>query len=457
MKNNQTIMPDDQQLIFNETKDTFTGKVFIILITILGSVACFWPIYAGTNVSVVENGNVIVNDDVPSHYLFLTAIIVIPMAMDTIMDGTKVWCSQNADLTMHWLVQWILVCVYVVPHVVIDVFSVGIGNGRCTNALINIIAYGSILCYLSLPRDIQQLPSHGRLSVVTTFCYAVGTCLQLDMYSINQTNGLGMAGNLLLGTSYLVMVYQSYPWIVRWTQFGWKSTNQIKVEDLRVGFYFVALLLLSVGTTVQNIIEATMMTSSNMEIYWQMAAIVVVTALPGRVVRLQLTQAENLLDERQAFMRYISHEIRGPLSTVILGINYVQGELEEAFPMPDEVMTSVIECVEDVHKSCEDALSVINDLLMYDKMQEGKVALEFGVIPIEAFMTDMVKPYRAQARSKNISMYVHYEEEGGGHCGSSAARYTLEKSLHTLYCRLTSHEDACCNNPKLRFYTLYPL
>ena len=153
-----------------------------------------------------------------------------------------------------------------------------------------------------------------------------------------------------------------------------------------------------------------------------MAAIVVVTALPGRVARLQLSQAEKLLDERQAFMRYISHEIRGPLSTVILGINYVQGELEEAYPSPDDVMTSVLECVEDVHKSCEDALSVINDLLMYDKMQEGKVALEFGVVPVESFMAETVKPYLSQARSKHISLCVHYEEEGEAYGNSSASR-----------------------------------
>ena len=404
-------------------KEKFNGGKanawIVAVITILGGVASFWPLYTtGTNVSVVENSK-IVND-----YLFLTAIIVIPMAMDAILDGSTVWRRRNVDLTMHWLVQWTLVCVFVIPHVVIDVWSAEIDNGsttmvfRSTNALINIIAYGSILCYLSLPRD--PLPSHGLLSVVTTMCYALGTCLQLNMYVINGTNGMGLSGNLLLGISYVMIVYQSYQWIVRWSKIG-RQTNQIKVEDVRVGFYLLALLLLSVGTTIQNITETTTMSSSN-GIYWQMAAIVVVTALPGRVARLQLSQAENLLDERQAFMRYISHEIRGPLSTVILGINYVQGELEEAYPSPDDVMTSVLECVEDVHKSCEDALSVINDLLMYDKMQEGKVALEFGVVPVESFMAEMVKPYLSQARSKNISLFVHYEEEGGAHGNSFASR-----------------------------------
>ena len=417
----------DDLIIMNKT---FNGKAFIMILTVLGSVASFWPLYTGTKASVVDNSN----HDVPSNYLFLTAIIVIPLAMDAILDGSKVWRSKNIDLTMHWLVQWILVCVYVVPHVVINVWSVGMDNGtssmamvfRCTNGLINIVAYGSIFCYLGLPRESQQLPSNGLLSVVMTMCHALGTCLQLDTYAINGgINGMGLAGNVLLGVSYVMILYQSYQWLMRWSQIG-RQTNQIKVEDLRVGFYLLALLLLSVGTTIQNITEAisssSSLSSSSNGIYWQMAAIVVVTALPGRVVRLQLTQAENLLDERQAFMRYISHEIRGPLSTVILGINYVQGELEEAFPYPDEVMTSVLECVEDVHKSCEDALSVINDLLMYDKMQEGKVALEFGVVPLESFMTEMVKPYRAQARGKNISMFVLYEEEGGAHGSSSAAR-----------------------------------
>ena len=57
--------------------------------------------------------------------------------------------------------------------------------------------------------------------------------------------------------------------------------------------------------------------------------------MPGRVARFSSERAVALVKDRQTLIRYISHEIRGPLGAVAMGASYLAMELKERLGWSD--------------------------------------------------------------------------------------------------------------------------
>ena len=69
------------------------------------------------------------------------------------------------------------------------------------------------------------------------------------------------------------------------------------------------------------------------------------------------------------FVSYISHEVRTPLNTAIMGLQVLADELETTNP-------DSLESVQEVRTSCDIAVNVLNELLMFDKLEGGTLMLE---------------------------------------------------------------------------------
>jgi signal transduction histidine kinase len=46
--------------------------------------------------------------------------------------------------------------------------------------------------------------------------------------------------------------------------------------------------------------------------------------------------------------------------------------------------------------SCETAINTLNDLLLYDKIEDGKIILEKKPISVESFLYNCLKPFEIQ-------------------------------------------------------------
>ncbi len=104
------------------------------------------------------------------------------------------------------------------------------------------------------------------------------------------------------------------------------------------------------------------------------------------------------MENKKTFIRYISHEIRSPLSTTSLGLDYLINQLSEHKMNSFE---DVLEVVKDAKVTCELATSTLNDLLMFDKMETGM--LEVSTVECDAweFINSCVRPFLLQVRSEN--------------------------------------------------------
>ena len=90
------------------------------------------------------------------------------------------------------------------------------------------------------------------------------------------------------------------------------------------------------------------------------------------------------------FMRYISHEIRTPLNIVFLGLKSLEDDIKTCDT------ASCISTLHDIKGSCQIALQVLNDMLMYDKIQSGLLVLEMENLNPWEFLQNSYSPFLLQ-------------------------------------------------------------
>ena len=87
---------------------------------------------------------------------------------------------------------------------------------------------------------------------------------------------------------------------------------------------------------------------------------------------------------KTTFIRYISHEIRTPMNVIKSGLQVLRREFAaSASALNPDVYLSIID---DVERSCEVALEVLNDMLLFDKIESGLLVLEMVDIDIWPFL-----------------------------------------------------------------------
>ena len=95
------------------------------------------------------------------------------------------------------------------------------------------------------------------------------------------------------------------------------------------------------------------------------------------------------------FVRYVSHEIRTPLNTTLLGLNLLGNEVRDG--TADENVLA--ELIQDATGSCTIAIGILNDLLMYEKIDGGLLTLERAETPVWSFVEDVLKVFLIQVRN----------------------------------------------------------
>ena len=94
-------------------------------------------------------------------------------------------------------------------------------------------------------------------------------------------------------------------------------------------------------------------------------------------------------------MRYISHEIRTPLNTVFMGLKYIEAGLVDGTMVVGEAVKSV----HDVKAAANVALSVLNAMLMFDKVKQGLLVLELVDVNPYAMLQEVVLGFTIQVQS----------------------------------------------------------
>lgn len=103
------------------------------------------------------------------------------------------------------------------------------------------------------------------------------------------------------------------------------------------------------------------------------------------------TSKQAMLENKKMFFRTCTHEIRTPLNTAFVGINLLHKTIRETYDRK-----ACFEILKDVHDSCDVALELVNDMLAFDKMEEGKLTLERYAFAVWAVIKKTMGPFHMQ-------------------------------------------------------------
>ena len=113
-------------------------------------------------------------------------------------------------------------------------------------------------------------------------------------------------------------------------------------------------------------------------------------------------RAEEAAFSKQQFMSTMSHEIRTPLNEVI-GISNL---LHQSDPREDQM-----EYINTLRFSANHLLTLVNDILDYNKMEAGKIVFEKTEFDLVSMLDDIKRSYSHRANEKGISFTVAKTED----------------------------------------------
>jgi signal transduction histidine kinase len=196
----------------------------------------------------------------------------------------------------------------------------------------------------------------------------------------------------LIYTVILATYFFLFP--VIWYSFGLKSWGEISVGEL----------------VAYNMLEAGAM----------LAAIVI----PARLVRLETHANEVELIRKRIFVRYVSHEVRTPLNAISVGLelvtatlNSIEKSLHPSHPSQisnpmnanmnllrndseetSQIISSLQSLISDISLSCSSSIDILDDLLLFDNIENGEISLRKQCVPIIPCIERWAKPFRLQVR-----------------------------------------------------------
>jgi len=158
--------------------------------------------------------------------------------------------------------------------------------------------------------------------------------------------------------------------------------------------------------------------TTNFPLYGCLVAVLVimltslVVGIFDGIVSNDARERELVGETKRLFVRYISHEIRTPLNTVHLGLVYLRTDIERVTrqlqdQLSEESKSEIdawVNIVEEIEESADIAVTVLNDLINYDKIVMGSLNLELGLVKILDSVQFTCRPFNVQAKQKDIAL-----------------------------------------------------
>lgn len=149
-------------------------------------------------------------------------------------------------------------------------------------------------------------------------------------------------------------------------------------------------------------------------------------------VRREFSHMKDLLEAKRKFVRFVSHEVRTPLYSVCLGLTLMQEQLVVASLGNKSVQGDVgsrevppnatkkgevnkreaewLELTGDILSNAQSSVTVLSDLLNYDKIEMGALSLELTVIPIWQLVERTVSEFTVSAAQKKINLEIGFSQ-----------------------------------------------
>jgi signal transduction histidine kinase/CheY-like chemotaxis protein len=197
-------------------------------------------------------------------------------------------------------------------------------------------------------------------------------------------------------------------------------------------------------------------------------------------VRKEFHANGELLEARRQFMRFVSHEVRTPLNAVIMGLDIIQFEIAKSLGFEShtayraspefeaeahrndlsissrcssvndltalieddsatgtgiisrEVARSWFRVTQEIQDNSQGAVDILNDLLNYDKIEQGKLQLVLEVLSIWDLLEQAILEFKLPASSKDLKLGLSFQIFQGSENSKIKRARDLPKEIDSL-------------------------
>ena len=114
---------------------------------------------------------------------------------------------------------------------------------------------------------------------------------------------------------------------------------------------------------------------------------------------------QNNAQTYRMFLRFISHQLRTPLNTMYMGLQYLDEDMSRSLETP-----SRLETIRDIRSSGHAALSILNDMLTYDSIEGGLLTLDKESVSLLNCIQDVLQPLRYSHNFEISYMQILYSK-----------------------------------------------
>jgi signal transduction histidine kinase len=148
-------------------------------------------------------------------------------------------------------------------------------------------------------------------------------------------------------------------------------------------------------------------------------------------VRQESHQKKAIIEAKRQFVRFISHEVRTPLNAISMGLQLLHDDIARlaglnpgedsqtsastsksaSTPIDGSLQDKIrswLDLSEDILSNTHSAVDVLNDLLNYDKIENGTLNLEIFAVPIWALIDRTASEFQLLAKKKKIDYVLDF-------------------------------------------------
>lgn len=180
------------------------------------------------------------------------------------------------------------------------------------------------------------------------------------------------------------------------------------------------------GYEVQNMNNTFKLVNTGVAIFLSVAIIRTISKV-NRSMETQLVAAKEIAerssDERMRFLSIMSHELRTPANAIV-GMSHLLLEKE----VPDDLRRDVSL----LHYSAQSLKSIVENILYFNKLEDGGIQLDNKPLDVRRFCRDAVDSFVLEAAKKNIELYFSYDDRIPQYllCDAEKLRLIVNNLLH---------------------------
>mmetsp|Transcript_25549 Transcript_25549/g.37741 ORF Transcript_25549/g.37741 Transcript_25549/m.37741 type:complete len:917 (+) Transcript_25549:144-2894(+) len=220
---------------------------------------------------------------------------------------------------------------------------------------------------------------------------------------------------------------------------GCKIEKQYKEDRVKFPVSFLDNIDFTYTVTIYRDETYSKVFHGNGPIYTSAITVAVIIACMVQFVGYDVVVTKRTLENDEAkrnFVRYISHEMRTPLTTVSLGIKLVAREIQSLLPAnataiddrrtvanvdrPIQVSREKLDdfsaLLENIGGSTDAAVLILNDLLQYDRIKFGNIDMNFEILNVMELMLTTTRLFEIQAVEAGVSLTFDTETSDEKDC-----------------------------------------